>query len=66
MEDEISGPRLPILNYSELRKLLAKGQIAPKPLAGHVFSRIQATIDSVLQSLSLGGGGWSALSGEWK
>jgi hypothetical protein len=30
MEDEIFGPRLPILNYSELRKLLAKGQIAPQ------------------------------------
>jgi aldehyde dehydrogenase (NAD+) len=56
MEDEIFGPLLPILTYSELEKLLAKVKSLPKPLAGYVFSRNQATIDRVLQSLSFGGG----------
>jgi aldehyde dehydrogenase (NAD+) len=56
MEDEIFGPLLPILTYSELGKLLAKVKSLPKPLAGYVFSRNQATIDRVLQSLSFGGG----------
>src|SRR5271154_4060721 len=56
MEDEIFGPLLPILTYSELGKLLAKVKSLPKPLAGYVFSRSQATIDRVLQSLSFGGG----------
>jgi acyl-CoA reductase-like NAD-dependent aldehyde dehydrogenase len=56
MEDEIFGPLLPILTYSDLGKLLAKIKSLPKPLAGYVFSRNQRAIDQVLQSLSFGGG----------
>ncbi len=56
MEDDIFGPLLPILTYSELGKLLAKVKSLPKPLAGYVFSRNQQAIDRVLQSLSFGGG----------
>jgi aldehyde dehydrogenase (NAD+) len=56
MEDEIFGPLLPILTYSDLGKLLAKIKSLPKPLAGYVFSRDQQAIDRVLQSLSFGGG----------
>jgi aldehyde dehydrogenase (NAD+) len=56
MQDEIFGPLLPILTYSDLGKLLAKIKSLPKPLAGYVFSRNQQAIDRVLQSLSFGGG----------
>src|SRR5229473_123988 len=56
MEDEIFGPLLPILTYSDLGKLLAKIKSLPKPLAGYVFSRNQQVIDRVLHSLSFGGG----------
>jgi aldehyde dehydrogenase (NAD+) len=56
MEDEVFGPILPILTYSDLGKLLAKIKSLPKPLAGYVFSRNQRTIDQVLGSLSFGGG----------
>ena len=56
MEDEIFGPLLPILIYSDLGKLIDKIKSLPKPLAGYVFSRNQQAIDSVLQSLSFGGG----------
>jgi aldehyde dehydrogenase (NAD+) len=56
MEDEIFGPLLPILTYSDLGKLLAKIKSLPKPLSGYVFSRDQRAIDRVLQSLSFGGG----------
>ena len=56
MEDEIFGPLLPILTYSDLGKLLAKIKSLPKPLAGYVFSRNQEMIDRVLGSLSFGGG----------
>jgi aldehyde dehydrogenase (NAD+) len=56
MEDEIFGPILPILTYSDLGKLLAKIKSLPRPLAGYVFSRDQQTIDRVLSSLSFGGG----------
>src|SRR5258708_3498476 len=56
MEDEIFGPLLPILTYSDLGSLLAKIKSLPKPLAAYVFSRHQKAIDRVLQSLSFGGG----------
>jgi aldehyde dehydrogenase (NAD+) len=56
MQDEVFGPLLPILTYSDLGKLLAKIKSLPKPLAGYVFSRNQQAIDRVLQSLSFGGG----------
>src|SRR5258707_1656632 len=56
MEDEIFGPLLPILTYSDLGSLLAKIKSLPKPLAAYVFSRNQKAIDRVLQSLSFGGG----------
>jgi len=56
MEDEIFGPLLPILTYSQLGKLIDKIKSLPKPLAGYVFSRNQQAIDRVLQSISFGGG----------
>jgi aldehyde dehydrogenase (NAD+) len=56
MEDEIFGPLLPILTYSDLGALLTKIKSLPKPLAGYMFSRSQKAIDRVLQSLSFGGG----------
>jgi aldehyde dehydrogenase (NAD+) len=56
MEDEVFGPILPILTYSDLEILLAKIKSLPKPLAGYVFSRNQKAIDQVLWSLSFGGG----------
>jgi aldehyde dehydrogenase (NAD+) len=56
MEDEIFGPLLPILIYSDLGKLIDKIKSLPKPLAGYVFSRNQRAIDRVLQSVSFGGG----------
>jgi aldehyde dehydrogenase (NAD+) len=56
IEDEIFGPLLPILTYSDLGELLAKIKSLPKPLAGYVFSRDQQAIDRVLRSLSFGGG----------
>jgi len=56
MEDEIFGPLLPILTYSDLGKLIAKIKSLPKPLASYVFSRNQQAVDRVLQSLSFGGG----------
>jgi aldehyde dehydrogenase (NAD+) len=56
MQDEVFGPILPILIYSDLGKLLAKIKSLPKPLAGYLFSRNQQTIGQVLRSLSFGGG----------
>jgi len=56
MEDEVFGPLLPILIYSDFGKLIDKIKSLPKPLSGYVFSRNQQAIDRILQSLSFGGG----------
>ena len=40
MQDEIFGPLLPILTYSDLGKLLAKIKSLPKPLAGMCSAEI--------------------------
>src|ERR1700758_4288087 len=56
MEDEIFGPLLPILVYSDIGALIAKIKSMPKPLAGYLFSRDQKAIDRVLRSVSFGGG----------
>jgi aldehyde dehydrogenase (NAD+) len=56
MQDEIFGPILPILVYSDLNELLAKIKSLPKPLGAYLFSRDQKVIDRVLGSLSFGGG----------
>jgi aldehyde dehydrogenase (NAD+) len=56
MEDEVFGPILPILTYSDLGKLLAKIKSLPRPLSAYVFSRNEQMIDRVLSSLSFGGG----------
>jgi aldehyde dehydrogenase (NAD+) len=56
MEDEVFGPILPILTYSDLGTLLTKIKSLPNPLAGDVFSRNQKTMDQVLWRLSFGGG----------
>ena len=56
MAEEVFGPILPILTYSDLGKLIATIKSLPKPLAGYVFSRNQETIDRLLRSVSFGGG----------
>lgn len=56
MQDEIFGPILPILTYSDLEELIGTIKSRPRPLAGYVFSRDQKTIDRLIRSLSFGGG----------
>lgn len=56
MEDEIFGPILPILTYSNTNELIAKIKSLPKALAGYIFSSNQENIDRLIHSLSFGGG----------
>src|SRR5438309_11647218 len=51
MDDEIFGPLLPILTFSDLGKLLEKFKSLFKPLAGYGFSRNQMPIDRALNSV---------------
>lgn len=54
LEEEIFGPLLPILGYSELDAVVADINARPKPLALYVFSRDSAEIEGVLRRTSSG------------
>jgi acyl-CoA reductase-like NAD-dependent aldehyde dehydrogenase len=49
MEDEIFGPLLPILTFSDLGKLLEKIKSLPKPLAGASRRKTQAEVSGPCQ-----------------
>ena len=56
MEDEIFGPILPILTYTDFDDALARIADKPAPLAAFIFSTQQTHIDRFIGSLSYGGG----------
>jgi len=56
MEDEIFGPILPVLTYTDLNEAVAHIKKMPKPLSGFIFSRDEKTIAFLLNSISFGGG----------
>lgn len=55
LDEEIFGPLLPIMAYSNLDHVLGAINAGPKPLALYIWSRKQANIDKVLQRTSSGG-----------
>ncbi|MYM26866.1 aldehyde dehydrogenase family protein [Duganella sp. CY15W] len=55
MSEEIFGPLLPIIPYTDLDQVIATINAAPKPLALYIWSRDQGNIDRVLQRTSSGG-----------
>jgi aldehyde dehydrogenase (NAD+) len=55
MEDEIFGPILPILEYTDLTEAIAQINARPKPLAFYLFSTNSAKQQQVLQTTSSGG-----------
>jgi aldehyde dehydrogenase (NAD+) len=56
MEDEIFGPILPILDYSDLKIVINMINERPKPLALYLFTEDAAVEHQVLNSISFGGG----------
>jgi aldehyde dehydrogenase (NAD+) len=56
MDGEIFGPVLPILIYRDIKEAVQIIKTRPKGLAAYIFSRNQATIDYILNSISFGGG----------
>jgi aldehyde dehydrogenase (NAD+) len=55
LEEEIFGPLLPILGYTDLDRVIATINAAPKPLALYIWSTRQQHIDKVLMQTSSGG-----------
>lgn len=56
LQQEVFGPVLPVIPYSDLKQIIGVMKRKPKPLAAYIFSKDQTTIDFVLGSLSFGGG----------
>lgn len=57
MQEEIFGPVLPVLTYSDLEtEVIAKVRAGEKPLSLYIFSRNRREIRKVLREISFGGG----------
>ncbi|MEQ9307954.1 MAG: aldehyde dehydrogenase [Balneolaceae bacterium] len=56
MQDEIFGPILPILIYSDLEDVVTQVRNAPRPLALYLFTSDDATEKFILENISFGGG----------
>ena len=56
MQEEIFGPVLPILTYTDINQAVAKVRSLPKPLALYLFSDNTAVQHLVIEQLSFGGG----------
>ena len=56
MEDEIFGPILPVISYSDLGECISIVNRAPKPLSLYFFSGNRANRERVLSETSSGGG----------
>ncbi len=55
--EEIFGPVLPILPYTDLQTVIDRINARPKPLALYVFDRDRARVDQILTATSSGGAG---------
>ncbi|MED4206365.1 aldehyde dehydrogenase [Neobacillus mesonae] len=56
MQDEIFGPILPVLEYSELSEVIEGIHEHPKPLSLYLFTENNSIQEKVLNSVSFGGG----------
>ena len=56
MREEIFGPILPLLSFTELDTVIDAVRARPKPLALYVFTKSKAVQKRVLRELSFGGG----------
>ena len=56
MEDEIFGPILPIISYTDLDWAITQVRQRPKPLALYVFTERNKSRDKILNEISFGGG----------
>lgn len=56
MQDEIFGPILPILSFTNLDDAISKVKERPKPLACYIYSKNRKKIGKILHEVSFGGG----------
>jgi aldehyde dehydrogenase (NAD+) len=56
MHDEIFGPILPVISFTDLEKAIQEVKARPRPLACYVYSNNRTSINHILESISFGGG----------
>ncbi|MCW3084117.1 MAG: Aldehyde Dehydrogenase [Bacteroidetes bacterium] len=56
MQEEIFGPILPVITFTDLNKITAEVKQHPKPLSCYVFSNNTKQVEHLLHTLSFGGG----------
>lgn len=56
MQEEIFGPILPVIMYSDIHSVVEEIQSRPKPLALYLFTESKSLQDDMLARLSFGGG----------
>ena len=56
MKDEIFGPILPVLVFTDLNNAVKMVKERPKPLACYIYSKNRKAIDKLLKEISFGGG----------
>lgn len=56
MKDEIFGPILPVISFTNLDEAIKKVKERAKPLSCYIYSKNRKTIDKLLKELSFGGG----------
>ncbi|WP_235114643.1 aldehyde dehydrogenase family protein [Cyclobacterium qasimii] len=56
MKEEIFGPILPVLSFTNLEEVIKTVKERPKPLSCYIYSKNRKTIDKLLTELSFGGG----------
>ncbi|ALJ06434.1 aldehyde dehydrogenase [Pseudalgibacter alginicilyticus] len=56
MQDEIFGPILPVISFTNLDETIKQVKEKPKPLSCYIYSKNRKIINKVLKELSFGGG----------
>jgi aldehyde dehydrogenase (NAD+) len=56
MSEEIFGPILPVISYTELDPVIATIKERPKPLSLYLFTKNEQTKKKILREISFGGG----------
>ncbi|WP_366185769.1 aldehyde dehydrogenase [Flavobacterium ovatum] len=56
MEDEIFGPILPVLSFTDVDHAIAAVKQRPKPLSCYIYGKDRTLIDKILNEVSFGGG----------
>jgi len=56
MKDEIFGPILPVISYTDLDEIIKKIKSRPKPLSLYIFTKTKEIKTKIVHEISFGGG----------